>query len=175
LNIAEFIRDIPDFPKPGIIFKDITPLLGHIEALRRTVKMLADPYRDSGVEAVAGVEARGFIFGSMLADELGVGFVPIRKPGKLPAETVSESYELEYGTDTIEIHADAVKPGQKVLMCDDLIATGGTVEAACKLVSKIGGDIVAAVFVIELSFLPGRAKLEALGIETRSLIDVGGE
>ena len=175
MNIADFIRDVPDFPKPGIIFKDISPLLGNIEALRQTTKMLADPYRDSSVDVVTGVEARGFIFGSLLADELGVGFVPIRKPGKLPAETISESYELEYGTDTVEIHADAISAGQKVLMCDDLIATGGTIEAACKLVRKIGGDIVAAVFVLELSFLPGRARLEALGIETRGLIDVSGE
>ncbi|MDP7289651.1 MAG: adenine phosphoribosyltransferase, partial [Phycisphaerae bacterium] len=154
---------------------DITPLLGNIEALRMTVKMLADPYRDTGVQIVTGVEARGFIFGSLLADELGVGFVPIRKPGKLPAETLSVSYELEYGTDTVEIHADAIAPGQRVLMCDDLIATGGTVEAACKLVKRLDAEIIAAVFVVELSFLPGRAKLEALGIETRSLIDVTGE
>jgi adenine phosphoribosyltransferase len=175
LNIEEFIRDVPDFPKPGIIFKDITPLLGNIEALRQTVRLLADPYRDSGVEIVTGVESRGFIFGAMLADELDVGFVPIRKPNKLPAETISESYELEYGTDTIEIHADAISPGQKVLMCDDLIATGGTVEAACKLVKKLEGDIVGAVFVVELSFLPGREKLDALGVESHSLIEVNGE
>ncbi len=175
MNIDEFIRDVPDFPKPGIVFKDITPLLGNIEALRMTVKMLADPYRDTGVQIVTGVEARGFIFGSLLADELGVGFVPIRKPGKLPAEMLSVSYELEYGTDTVEIHADAIAPGQRVLMCDDLIATGGTVEAACKLVKRLDAEIIAAVFVVELSFLPGRAKLEALGIETRSLIDVTGE
>ncbi|MDP6633565.1 MAG: adenine phosphoribosyltransferase [Phycisphaerae bacterium] len=175
MNIEEFIRDVPDFPKPGIIFKDITPLLGNIEALRQTVRLLADPYRDSGVEIVTGVESRGFIFGAMLADELDVGFVPIRKPNKLPAETISESYELEYGTDTIEIHADAISPGQKVLMCDDLIATGGTVEAACKLVKKLEGDIVGAVFVVELSFLPGREKLDALGVESHSLIEVNGE
>jgi len=175
LNIEEFIRDVPDFPKPGIIFKDITPLLGNIEALRHTVRLLADPYRDSGVEAVTGVESRGFIFGALLADELDAGFVPIRKPNKLPAETISESYELEYGTDTIEIHADAIAPGRKVLMVDDLIATGGTIEAACKLVAKLGGDIVAAVFVVELSFLSGRAKLDALGVKTHSLIQVSGE
>jgi adenine phosphoribosyltransferase len=175
LNIEEFIRDVPDFPKPGIVFKDITPLLGNIEALRQSVKQLADPYRQSGVEIVTGVEARGFIFGAMLADELGVGFAPIRKPNKLPADTISESYELEYGTDTIEIHADAISPGQKVLVVDDLIATGGTVEAACKLVKKLEGEIVGAVFVVELSFLPGRAKLEALGVKTHSLIEVSGE
>ncbi|MDP6543854.1 MAG: adenine phosphoribosyltransferase [Phycisphaerae bacterium] len=175
MNIEEFIRDVPDFPKPGIIFKDISPLLGNIEALRQSVRLLAEPYRDSGVEVVTGVEARGFIFGSLLADELDAGFVPIRKPGKLPAETISESYELEYGTDTVEIHADAVSPGTKVLMADDLIATGGTVEAACKLVMKLGGDIVAAVFVVELSFLSGRAKLDALDVKTHSLIDVTGE
>jgi adenine phosphoribosyltransferase len=175
LNIEDFIRDVPDFPKPGIVFKDITPLLGNIDALRQSVKLLADPYRNSGVEIVTGVESRGFIFGALLADELNVGFVPIRKPNKLPAETISESYELEYGTDTIEIHSDAIAEGQKVLMVDDLIATGGTIEAACKLVGKLGGDIVAAVFVVELSFLAGREKLDALGVETFSLIDVTGE
>lgn len=175
MNIEEFIRDVIDFPKPGIVFKDITPLLGNIEALRQTVGMMAEPYRNSGVEIVTGVESRGFIFGAMLADELDAGFVPIRKPGKLPADTISESYELEYGSDTVEIHADAIRPGQKVLMADDLIATGGTVEAACRLVEKLQGDIVAAVFVVELSFLSGRAKLEALGIDTYSLIDVTGE
>jgi len=175
LNIEEFIRDVPDFPKPGIVFKDITPLLGNVEALRRSVRQLAEPYRNNGVEIVTGVESRGFIFGALLADELDAGFVPIRKPNKLPAETISESYELEYGTDTIEIHADAIAPGQKVLMADDLIATGGTIEAACKLVAKLGGDIVAAVFVVELSFLSGRAKLDALGVKTHSLIDVSGE
>ena len=175
MNIEEFIRDVPDFPKPGIMFKDITPLLGNIEALRQSVRLLADPYRDSGVEIVTGVESRGFIFGALLADELGAAFAPIRKPNKLPAETISESYELEYGTDTIEIHADAISPGQKVLMVDDLIATGGTIEAACKLVARLGGDIVAAVFVVELCFLPGRAKLDALGVETHSLIQVAGE
>jgi adenine phosphoribosyltransferase len=127
------------------------------------------------VEIVTGIESRGFIFGALLADELGAGFVPIRKPGKLPAETISESYELEYGTDALEIHADAIPPGGKVLMADDLIATGGTVEAACKLVAKLGGDIVAAVFVVELSFLSGRAKLDALGVKSHSLIQVTAE
>ncbi len=175
MNIEEFIRDVPDFPKPGIMFKDITPLLGNVEALRRSVQLLAEPYRRSGVEIVTGVESRGFIFGALLADELDAGFVPIRKPGKLPAETISQSYELEYGTDTVEIHADAIRSGRKVLMADDLIATGGTIEAACKLVAKLGGDIVAAAFVIELSFLAGRAKLDALGVEAHSLIRVSGE
>lgn len=175
MNIEEFIRDVPDFPKPGIVFKDITPLLANVEALRQTVRLLADPYRNSGADIVTGVESRGFIFGALLADELDAGFVPIRKPGKLPAETISESYQLEYGTDTIEIHADAISPGQKVLMADDLIATGGTIEAACKLVAKLGGDIVAAVFLVELSFLSGRAKLDALGVRTHSLIQVSGE
>ncbi|MCP4378569.1 MAG: adenine phosphoribosyltransferase [bacterium] len=175
MNIEDFIRDVPDFPKPGIVFKDITPLLGNIEALRQSVKLLADPYRNSGVEIVTGVESRGFIFGALLADELDAAFVPIRKPNKLPADTISESYELEYGSDTIEIHSDAIAAGQKVLMVDDLIATGGTIEAACKLVGKLGGDIIAAVFVVELSFLPGREKLDALGVETFSLVSVTGE
>ena len=129
--LQEHIRDVPDFPKKGIIFKDITPLLADHKALGEAVEMLAEPFISSGVEIVTGVESRGFIFGSLLAQKLGAGFVPIRKPGKLPAETISASYELEYGTDSIEIHADAISPGQKVLMVDDLLATGGTMAAAC--------------------------------------------
>jgi len=175
MNIEDFIRDVPDFPKEGIVFKDITPLLGNIEALRKTLDDLAGPYRGSGVEIVTGVESRGFIFASMMADELGAGFVPIRKPGKLPAETISQSYDLEYGTDTVEIHADAISPGQKVLMVDDLLATGGTIQAACRLVNKLGGDIIGAAFVVELCFLAGRSKLDAMGIESHTLIKVTGE
>ena len=172
-DLAAYIRDVPDFPKPGIIFKDITPLLGCARALGETVAQLSEPYASRGVDAVVGVESRGFIFGSLVAQHLGVGFVPIRKPGKLPAETLSESYELEYGTDTIEIHADAVQPDQKVLMIDDLLATGGTMAAACALVEKLRGEIVGVAFVIELCFLHGRDKLG--GYEVRSLIEVQGE
>ncbi len=175
MDLEQYIRDVPDFPKPGIVFKDITPLLADPEALADTVTQLVEPYALVGVDLVVGVESRGFIFGTLVAQRLGVGFVPIRKPGKLPSATISESYELEYGTDSIEIHADALAPGQKVLMVDDLLATGGTAEAACKLVKKLGGEIVGAAFVIELSFIPGRAKLDALGVSTHALIDVSGE
>lgn len=175
MDLEQYIRDVPDFPKPGIVFKDITPLLAAPAALGETVTQLVEPYALAGVDLVVGVESRGFIFGALAAERLGVGFVPIRKPGKLPAETISEIYELEYGRDSVEIHADAVAAGQKVLMVDDLLATGGTAEAACRLVKKLGGDIVGAAFVIELSFLSGRAKLDALGVSTHALIDVAGE
>jgi len=172
-DLAAYIRDVPDFPKPGIIFKDITPLLADPAALGETVSQLAEPYKDQGAELVVGVESRGFIFGSLVAAHLHAGFVPIRKPGKLPAETISQTYELEYGTDTIEIHADAIRPGQKVLMIDDLLATGGTMAAACELVERLGGEIVGVAFVIELSFLAGRDKITKYDV--RSLIRVEGE
>ena len=172
-DLETFIRDVPDFPKPGIVFKDITPLLADAEALRQTVTLLAEPYEDKGVELVTGVESRGFIFGTAVARHLGAGFVPIRKPGKLPAETISESYELEYGTDTIEIHADAIARGQKVLMVDDLLATGGTMAAACSLIEKLGGSIIGVEFVVELCFLNGRDKIKNYFV--RSLIRVAGE
>ena len=173
IDLEKHIRDVPDFPKPGIIFKDITPLLSDPAALRESVNQLAAPYESAGVELVAGVESRGFIFGSLVADHLGAGFVPIRKPGKLPAETIAESYELEYGTDTVEIHADAIRPGQTVLMVDDLLATGGTMAAACRLVEKLGGRILGPAFVIELCFLAGRQKLN--GYDVHALIQVAGE
>ena len=164
------IRDVPDFPKPGILFKDITPLRQSQEGLRDVIDRLANVVDPDSYEVVCGVESRGFIFGTALAHHLGKGFIPIRKPGKLPWKTASESYELEYGTDTIEIHTDAAKPGQKVLMVDDLLATGGTMEAAVKLMRKIGGDPIACAFVIELTALPGRAKLE--GIPVHALLKV---
>ena len=159
--IERFIRDVPDFPKPGILFKDITPLLQSPEGLKSSIDGLAGLVDPASYDLVCGVESRGFIFGTALAHALGKGFVPIRKPGKLPWETDSESYELEYGTDTIEIHTDAVSAGQRVLMVDDLLATGGTMEAALKLVRKIGGEPVGCAFVIELLFLGGRARLDA--------------
>jgi len=149
------IRNIPDFPKPGIVFRDITTLLQDAAALRETVQQMADAFRDDRVDLVAAVESRGFIFGAAVAVELGAGFVPIRKPGKLPAET----YELEYGTDTVEIHTDAVRPGQRVLMVDDLLATGGTMAAACRLVERLGGTVVGIAFLVELEFLSGRSRL----------------
>ncbi len=173
MDLENFIRDVPDFPKPGIVFKDITPLLGNVDALRETADRLAEPFIGKGVEVVTGVESRGFIFAPQVAERLGAGFVPIRKPGKLPGKTESESYELEYGSDTVEIHADAIKPGQKVLMVDDLLATGGTMAAACKLVEKLGGEIEGVAFVIELCFLSGREKLGAWNLHT--LIRVEGE
>ena len=168
MNLNDYIRDIPDFPKEGIIFKDISPLLGDAAALTASIDQLAERLAGKQIDAVAGVEARGFIFGPLLAQRLGVGFVPVRKPGKLPAATVSKSYDLEYGQATIEIHTDAIKPGARVLVVDDLLATGGTAVAACSLLEELGGEIVACAFVVELSFLPGRAALE--GRDVVSLI-----
>lgn len=167
-DLADRIRDIPNFPKPGILFKDITTLLADADAFRRTVRALADRYRDRNIERVVAIEARGFIFGAALAYELGVGFVPVRKPKKLPYKTRSASYELEYGTDTLEIHEDAVSPGQRVVIVDDLLATGGTVRAVAGLVRDMGGVIEECAFVIELDFLNGRAKLD--GVPIHSLI-----
>ena len=162
--IASAIRDIPDFPKPGILFKDITTLLNDGEAFGTLMQHLADRYRGYGLDFVAGIDARGFIFGAALAQMLGVGFVPIRKRGKLPYTTVSEKYALEYGVDEVEMHIDAFRgiKDAKVLLIDDLIATGGTAYAACSLIDKSGGNCVEACFVLGLEFLPGRAKLSAL-------------
>lgn len=157
--IEPFIRDIPDFPKPGIVFKDITPLLASPEGLELAIKGLAELVDPSTYDIIAGIESRGFIFGTPLATRLGKGFVPIRKPGKLPWKTESQSYELEYGTDTLEIHTDAFDGAPRVLIVDDLLATGGTMEAAISLVRKVGGIPVACALVIELGFLPGRARL----------------
>ena len=171
MSLSDCIRDVPDFPKQGIIFKDITPLLADPGALADTIDQLIAPYVDAGVEAVVGVESRGFIFGSLAAAKLGVGFVPIRKPGKLPCKTVSASYELEYGTDTVEMHADAIAPGAKVLMVDDLLATGGTMAAACKLVEDVGGQIVGVAFVIELAFIPGRDKLANYDVHSLLVVE----
>ncbi len=159
-ELAQFIRDLPDFPKPGIVFKDITPLVADPRALRRAVVELAQPFRDAKVDLVVAAEARGFIFGGAVAVELGAGFVPVRKPGKLPAETTAETYELEYGTDTLEMHTDAVKAGDRVLLLDDLLATGGTMAAMASLVEKLGAEVVGIVFLIELAFLNGREKLK---------------
>lgn len=168
------IRNIPDYPKPGIMFRDITTLLGNPGAFRRSVDELVHPYAGTKIDKVAGVEARGFILGGAMAHQLSAGFVPIRKKGKLPHETVRIAYSLEYGVDEMEIHADAVKPGEKVILVDDLIATGGTAEGAVKLLRHIGADIVAAVFVIDLPELGGRKKLEALGVTVRTLVEFAG-
>ena len=153
------IRDIPDFPKPGVVFKDITPLLADSQAFRAALDLLGDRYRDRGIQVVVGVEARGFIIGSALAYKLGAGHVLIRKAGKLPFQTYRAAYQLEYGTDTLEIHEDALEPGTRVLIADDVLATGGTVGAAIDLVNKLGGEIVEIAFLVELTFLKGREKL----------------
>ena len=158
-ELVEKIRNVPDFPKKGILFRDITPLLGDAKALKKAVQLVARQYKDAGIQKVAAVEARGFIFGAAVACELGAGFVPIRKPGKLPYKTKKLSYALEYGTDTVEVHEDAVAPGEKVLMVDDLLATGGTMEACAHLVESLGGKVVGCAFVIELAPLKGREKL----------------
>jgi adenine phosphoribosyltransferase len=158
-DLKQFIRDIPDFPKPGILFRDITPLLANPAALSRAIDALAEPFANQGIDVVAAVEARGFIFGSAVAKALNAGFVPIRKKGKLPARTESASYGLEYGQDVVEVHTDALKPGMKALMVDDLLATGGTMAAACRLIEKLGGQIAGLTFLIELSAIQGRAQL----------------
>jgi adenine phosphoribosyltransferase len=168
--LERYIRDVPDFPKPGIMFKDITPLLQSPEGLAESIDALVAAVDPDSYDTVIGIESRGFIFGTPLAHRLDKPFVPIRKPGKLPWKTASESYELEYGTDTIEIHVDAVEGAPRCLMVDDLLATGGTMEAALKLVRKIGGIPVACTFVIELGFLPGREKLG--DVPVHSLITV---
>ncbi|MBS3734997.1 MAG: adenine phosphoribosyltransferase [Phycisphaerae bacterium] len=173
MDLERYIRDVPDFPKPGIIFKDITPLLADPAALAAAADHLAEPYADAGVDVVAGIESRGFIFGALVAERLSAGFVPVRKPGKLPCETVAASYELEYGTDTVEMHRDAVAEGHKVLVVDDLIATGGSLAAACKLIGQCSGQIVGISLLIELCFLNGRAKLDKYDVHT--LIQVAGE
>ena len=165
LDLREFIRDIPDFPKPGIVFKDITPLMASAEALDAAVVQLADLARPLKPEVVIGAEARGFLLGPALARELGAGFVLSRKPGKLPHETVSAEYELEYGTDSLELHSDAVAAGARVLVHDDLLATGGTAKALCELVETVGGTVVACGFLIELSFLRGRERLTGYDVE----------
>jgi adenine phosphoribosyltransferase len=160
------IRDIPDFPKKGIIFKDITTLLGDARGFNQAISALVERYRDKKIDVVVGIEARGFIVGAPVAYALKTGFVPIRKPGKLPYKSTSASYSLEYGTNTIEIHEDAIKKGQKVLILDDLLATGGTIEAAAGLVKKMGGDVVELGFLIELTFLNGREKLKDFNVHS---------
>ncbi|HEV7904711.1 MAG TPA: adenine phosphoribosyltransferase [Pyrinomonadaceae bacterium] len=167
-NLKKLIREVPDFPKPGINFYDITTLLKHPEGLRLTVDALSSEFKDEQVDVVLGIEARGFIFAPALAYHLNAGFVPVRKPSKLPAETAKVSYALEYGEDTLEIHRDAVSAGQRVIIADDLLATGGTAKAAVDLVEGLGGVVAGLVFVVELEFLPGRAKLA--GYDVRSLI-----
>jgi adenine phosphoribosyltransferase len=164
--LREHIRDIPDFPKPGILFRDLTPMLSHGPALREAVRALSEPFRDDGIDYVLGTEARGFIFGAPVAIELGVGFVPIRKPGKLPYDTHQVSYELEYGTDQVEMHVDALDDSHRVLVVDDLIATGGTAQATIEIARQAGAEVVACAFVIEISALGGRERLDVERIHT---------
>ena len=160
MKLADYIRNVPDFPKPGITYKDITPLLAHPAAFREAVSQLSSTIANANPTKVVGVESRGFIFGAALALQLGVGFVPIRKKGKLPFQTLQQEYELEYGTDCLEIHQDAIQPGEKVIVHDDVLATGGTAVAACELVERLGGKIVQVSFLAELDFLNGRSKLD---------------
>ena len=174
LGLEAAIRTIPDYPKQGILFRDITTLLGNPRAFRRTVDELVHPWAGSKIDKVAGIEARGFIIGGAVAHQLSAGFVPIRKRGKLPHETVRIAYSLEYGLDEMEMHRDAIEAGEKVILVDDLIATGGTAEGAVKLLKELGADVIAAVFVIDLPDLGGKAKIERLGVPVRTLVEFPG-
>lgn len=172
--ITNSIKSIQDYPKPGILFRDVTSLMEVPEAYRATIAILAEKYQDQGITKVIGTEARGFLFGAPLALALGVAFVPVRKPGKLPREVIAESYELEYGKDTLEIHKDAIVAGDKVLLVDDLLATGGTIEATTNLVRRLGGDVKDAAFVINLPDIGGEARLQGLGLDVYSICDFPG-
>ncbi|MBX4888395.1 adenine phosphoribosyltransferase [Rhizobium bangladeshense] len=173
-ELAASIRSIPDYPKPGIIFRDITTLLGNPRAFRRAVDELVQPYAGTKIDKIAGMEARGFILGGAVAHQLSSGFVPIRKKGKLPHDTVRIAYSLEYGVDEMEMHRDAIQPGEKVILVDDLIATGGTAVGATKLLRQIGAEVVGACFVIDLPDLGGRGKLEELGVAVHTLVEFSG-
>lgn len=166
MDLKQYIRDIPDFPKPGILFRDITPLLADRDALDAAIAALAEPFADERIDLIAAVEARGFIFGPAVARALGAGFIPMRKKGKLPAETAMVYYDLEYGQDSIEVHRDAVAAGARVLMLDDLLATGGTMAAACELIEQLGADVAGVSFLIELTALNGRQKLKPYHIHS---------
>ena len=172
-HLAAAIRDVPDFPKPGILFKDITTLIGKAGLFAEVIDLLYERYKSSRIDLVAAIEARGYLFASALAYRLGAGLVPIRKPGKLPAETVSISYALEYGTDSVEMHKDAIKPGERVVLLDDLLATGGTAAAACELIAGQGAELVGTAFVVELDFLAGRKRLA--GYDVFSIVHFAGE
>ncbi len=173
-DLRASVRTIPDYPKPGILFRDITTLLGNPQAFRRAVDELVQPWAGMRIDKVAGMEARGFILGGAVAHQLCSGFIPIRKKGKLPHETVSVAYSLEYGIDEMEVHRDAVQPGERVILVDDLIATGGTAEGAVKLLQSLGANVVAACFVIDLPDLGGAKKIEALGVPVRTLMAFEG-
>lgn len=167
-RLRALVRDIPDFPKKGILFRDITPLLADAEALRALVEELSGPFAGARIERVVGIESRGFILGALVAYRLGAGFVPVRKPGKLPAARIAQSYALEYGEDRLEVHRDALRPGERVLVVDDLLATGGTAGATVALARRLGAEVVACAFLIELTALGGRARLE--GVDIHALI-----
>lgn len=173
MDLKSHIRNVKDFPKPGIMFRDITTLLKNPEAFNYTLEQLLTFVKDKKINKVVGIESRGFIFGAVLANKLNCGFIPVRKPGKLPAEKVSISYSLEYGEDKLEMHKDAIQPGDKVLIHDDLLATGGTMNAVCQLIGQLGGEIVQVSFIIELSFLNGRNKLSKYDV--RSIVDYADE
>jgi adenine phosphoribosyltransferase len=173
-QLKDTIRTIPDYPKPGIMFRDITTLLGNARAFRRAIDELVQPWAGEKIDKVAGIEARGFILGGAVAHQLSAGFVPIRKKGKLPHTTVSIAYSLEYGIDAMEMHQDAVEPGERVILVDDLVATGGTAEGAVKLLVQIGADVIAACFVIDLPDLGGAERIRGLGVPVRTLMQFGG-
>ena len=166
IDLNKYIREIPNFPKEGIQYKDITPLLQNPEAIKESVAQFLELIGDEKIDKVVGIESRGFLFGMLLAEKLNAGFVPIRKPGKLPAETYSEVYELEYGKDTLEIHCDAIQKGDRIILHDDVLATGGTARAACDLVKKMGAEIVQCNFLVELAFLKGRKKLNSYSVKS---------
>lgn len=169
-DLKQYIREVPEFPKPGILFYDITTLLQNPRALRMTVDRFSWMFTDRHIQKVVGIESRGFMFAPGVAYNLNAGFVPVRKPGKLPAQKIRETYELEYGSDSLEMHADAVQPGEHVLIVDDLVATGGTAMATARMVEKLGGKVAGFGFIIELTFLPGRKKLEELGYNVQALL-----
>ena len=173
-DFKQLIRTIPDYPKPGIMFRDVTTLLGNGPALREAISAMAAPFAGARIDAVAGIEARGFILGGAVADRLGCGFVPLRKKGKLPWKTIGESYALEYGVDIIEMHADAITPGQRILVVDDLIATGGTADAAVRLIERSGGVVTGATFIIDLPDLSGMEKLKSRGFACHALVTFAG-
>ncbi len=173
--MREKIRTIPDYPKPGIQFRDVTTLMGDARAFRVSIDQLVQPWAGAKIDGVAGIEARGFILGGAVAHQLSIGFIPVRKRGKLPHTTLIEEYELEYGSDAVEIHIDAVREGDRILVVDDLIATGGTAEAAVKLLRRAGAEVLGAAFIVSLPDLGGQRRIEALGVPTQSLVDYDGE
>lgn len=173
-DLKKLIRTIPDYPKPGIMFRDVTTLLGDAQGFKAAIARMAEPYRVEPVDAVAGIEARGFILGGAIADRLGCAFIPMRKKGRLPWKTIGQEYELEYGVDAIEIHEDAIDANERILIVDDLIATGGTAEAAVKLARRLGGQVIGAAFIIDLPELGGRKKIEAMGVHCHVLMEFEG-